>query len=273
VSERFGLGLLLSCLAILLIGGCASTPADPDNSRSVSIGASFKQLGIGSNISRVLLEISGSGFTTITQDLDITNGIVRAEVEVPFGMNRVFALTAYAGQTALYYGDTADVSVSASAITEVSIYMHPQVPMIKITPMYSSISSIGIEGTLRVEVYNVDSLFGLSLRLEVDSSIIEFLHEEYMSVEAGDFLGTAENTLFFPHAYPHYLSISYVMQGDRQPKGVTGSGLIATVKYVAKKVGKTPVTINPAYLRLIDWQGNALPQIYIENGEVEVLGY
>ena len=269
MSGRFGIGLLLFCLAILVIGGCASTPTNPDNSQNVSIAASFKQLGIGSNVSRVVLEVSGSGFPTTTQDLAISNGLVRAEVDVPFGRNRVFALTAYAGQTALYYGaDTADVS--ASAVTEVSIYMRPQVPMIKITPIYSSISSIGQEGTLSVEVYNVDSLFGISLRLEADSSIIEFL-----GADAGGFLGTAENTLFFVQLYPHYLPVSYVMQGDQQPKGVTGSGLIATVRYVAKKVGKTPVTINPVYLRLIDWQGNALPrqgQIYIENGEVEILG-
>jgi hypothetical protein len=270
VSGRFGIGLLLFCSAILMIGGCTSTPTNPDNSQNVSIGASFKQLGIGSNISRVVLEVSGSGFTTMTQDLDITNGLVRAEVEVPFGANRVFALTAYIGQTALYYGaDTTDVS--ASAITEVSVYMRPQVPMIKITPMYRSISDIGREDTLRVEVYNVDSLFGISLRLEVDSSIIGFL-----SANAGGFLGTAENTLFFVQTYPHYLPIGYTMRGNNgQPMGVTGSGLITTVNYIAKKVGKTPVTINPVYLRLIDWQGNALPrqgQIYIESGEVEVLG-
>jgi hypothetical protein len=270
VSGRFGIGLLLFCLAILVIGGCASTPTDPDNSQNVSIGASFKQLGIGSNVSRVRLEISGSGFTTMTQDLDITNGFVRAEVEVPFGTNRVFALTAYAGQTILYYGaDTADVS--ASAVTEVSVYMRPQVPMIRITPIYSSISSISQEGTLSVEVYNVDSLFGLSLRLEVDSSIIEFT-----SADAGGFLGTVENTLFFAQMYPHYLPIGYTMRGNNgQPMGVTGSGLIATVSYIVKKIGTSSVTIDPAYLRLIDWQGNALPrqgQIYIENGEVEILG-
>jgi hypothetical protein len=252
-----------------MIDGCASTPTDPDNLQNVSFGASFKQLGIGSSISRVVLEVSGSGFPTTTQDLAISNGIVRTEVEVPFGTNRVFALTAYAGLTALYYGaDTADVS--ASAVTEVFVYMRPQVPMIKITPIYGSISGIGQEGTLSVEVYNVDSLFGISLRLEVDSSIIEFI-----SAEAGGFLGTAENTLFFVQTYPHYLPVSYVMQGDQQPMGVTGSGLITTVNYIAKKVGKTSVPINPVYLRLIDWQGNALPrqgQIYIENGEVEILG-
>lgn len=271
MSGRIGIGLLLFCLAILMIGGCTSTPTDPENSQNVSIGASFKQLGIGSNISRVLLAISGNDFTTMTQDLDITNGIVRAEVEVPFGTNRVFALTAYAGQTAVYYGaDTADVG--ASAVTEVSIYMRPQVPMIKITPIYNSISSIGQEGTLSVEVYNVDSLFGISLRLEADSSIIEFL-----GANAGGFLGAAENTLFFAPTYPHYLPIGYTMRGNNhQAMGVTGSGSITVVRYVSKKVGKTPVTINPTYLRLIDWQENALPrqgQIYIENGEVEILGF
>ena len=266
MSGRFGIGLLLLCLAILMIGGCASTPTNPDNLQNVSFGASFKQLGIGSNVSRVVLEVSGNGFPTTTQDLAISNGIVRAEVDVPFGTNRVFALTAYAGQTALYYGaDTADVS--ASAVTEVSVYMRPQVPMIKITPIYNSISSIGQEGTLSVEVYNIDSLFGISLRLEADSSIMEFL-----SANAGGFLGTTINTLFFGQPYQHYLPVSYVMQGDRQPKGVTGSGLITKVNYIAKKVGKTPVTINPAYLRLIDWQNDTLPQPYIENGEVEILG-
>jgi hypothetical protein len=270
VSRYFGTGLLLSCLAVLVISGCASKPTTPDNSQNVSIGASFKQLGIGSNISRVSLEISGSGFTTMTQDLEITNGFVRAEVEVPFGTNRVFALTAYAGQTVLYYGaDTADVS--ASAVTEVSVYMRPQVPMIRITPIYSSISGIDQEGALSVEVYNIDSLFGISLRLEVDSSIIQF-----QSAEAGTFLGTIENTLFFAQIYPHYLPIGYTMRGnDYQPQGVSGAGLIATVHYISKKIGTSSVTINPTYLRLIDWQGNALPrqgQIYIENGEVEILG-
>jgi hypothetical protein len=270
VSGRLGTGLLLISLAILLIGGCASTPTNPDDSQTVSIGASLKQLGIASNVSRVLLEISGSGFTRMSQDLDIANGVVRAEVEVPFGMDRVFALTAYAGQTALYYGaDTADVS--ASAVTEVSIYMRPQVPMIKVTPIYGSISGIGREGTLSVEVYNIDSLFGISLRLEVDSSIIEFL-----GAEAGGFLGPIESTLFFVQTYPNYLPIGYTMRGNNgQPLGVTGSGLITTANFVVKKAGKTAATINPDYLRLIDWQGNALPrqgQIYIENGEVEVLG-
>jgi hypothetical protein len=269
VSRRFSYGLLLFCLAILVIGGCASTPTTSDSSQNVSIAASFKQLGIGSNVSRVLLEISGSGFTTITQDLDITNGLVRAEVEVPFGTNRVFALTAYAGETALYYGaDTADVS--ASAVTEVSVYMRPQVPMIKITPIYGSISEIGREGTLSIEVYNVDSIFGISLRLEADSSIIEF-----SSAEVGDFLVPSDSTLFSAWVFPQYVAIGYTLEGDRQPKGITGSGLIATVRYVAKKVGTSSVTFNPAYLRFIDWQGNALPrqgQIYIENGEVEILG-
>jgi hypothetical protein len=216
-----------------------------------------------------MLEISGSGFTTMTQDMEINNGLARAEVEVPFGTSRVFALTAYAGQTVLYYGaDTADVS--ASAVTEVSVYMRPQVPMIKITPIYSSVSNIGGEGTLTVEVYNIDSLFGISLRLEADSTIMAF-----QSAESGDFLIPRDSTLFSAWVFPHYVGLGYTLEGDRQPKGITGSGLIATVKFVTKKVGTTSVTIDPAFLRLIDWQGNAIPrqgQIYIESGEVEILG-
>jgi hypothetical protein len=269
LRRRIVVGLLLFCLTILAIGGCASKPTVPDSSQNVSIASSFKQLGIGSNVTRVVLEISGSGFATMTQDLSIANGIVRAEVEVPFGTDRVFALTAYAGQTRLYYGaDTADVS--ASSVTEVSIYMQPQVPMIKITPSYNSISSVGLDGTVRVEVYNIDSLFGISLRLEADSSIIGFL-----SAEVGGFLVPSDSTLFSAWVFPHYVAIGYTLEGDRQPKGISGSGLIATIAFVAKRIGTSALTLNPAYLRLIDWQGNTLPrqgQVYIENGEVEILG-
>jgi len=269
VNKIVTVGLLLFCLGCLMIAGCASAPVAPDDSQSVSIAATFKQLGIGSSISRVLLEIRGNDFETIAQELEISNGVVRAEVEVPLGENRVFGLTAYAGVTALYYGaDTADVS--SGAVTEVSIYMRPQVPMIKVTPLYRSIDGIGQEGTLSIEVYNIDSLFGISLRLEADSSVIEFL-----SANKGDFLVPDDSTLFNAWVFPHYVGLGYTLEGNRQPKGVSGSGLITTVDFVTKNLGSTAVTINPNYLKLIDWQGEELPrqgQLYIENGEVDVIG-
>ncbi len=259
---------LSAIAAIIVVGGCATKPVAPANGQQVAISTSLKQLGVGSEVSRVSLTVRGSDFPSASQDLTLTNGAVRAEIDVPFGTNRIFELTAYDGETVLYFGaDTADVS--AGVVTEVFVYLRPQVPMIKISPLYSSRNNPGLNGTFNVEVHNIDSLFGISFRLEVDTSIIQFT-----SAEAGDFLGSAENTLFFVQTYPQYLAVGYTLRGNREPQGVSGSGTVANVFYNARRVGRTAVTINPAYLRLIDWQGNPLPRqgrIYIESGEVEVL--
>ena len=266
--KRLTAAILALVLVGLLLGGCAGTSTEPTGEQSVAIRTSLKQLGIGSSISRVVLEASGNGLSK-TWELSLKDGIVHAEVEVPFGTDRVFELSAYSGAVLLYYGaDTTDVS--AGAVTEVLIYMRPQVPMIKVSPLYSSKNGPGVQGTLRVEVYNIDSLFGIAVRLEADSSIIHFER-----VVVGDFLGTEATTLFGQWLFPHYVAMGYTMQGNREPMGVSGSGLIATVTYSARSAGKTAITIDPQYLELTDWQGQTLPRseigLYIENGEVEIL--
>jgi hypothetical protein len=253
---------------VLLLAGCASKSFDAASGRPVTISTSFKQLGIGANITRIVLDITGSGFSPMSQELSIANGLVRADVDVPFGTARIFELTAFGGETVLYQGaDTVDVSTSS--VTEVSIYMRPQVPMIKINPLYGARSMEVQNGEFSVEVFNVDSLFGIAFRLEVDSTVIQFT-----GAEAGGFLGGADSTLFFAQMYPHYLPVGYTLRGNQQPMGLSGSGKIARVTYTAKKAGTSPVTINPSYVKLIDWQGRTLPrqgQIYIESGEVEIL--
>jgi hypothetical protein len=264
------ISLLTVILIVASIAGCGSRTTDPGNSQLVEFSTSLKQLGMSGNITRVLLEVSGSGFSTISTDLSITQGVVHAEVEVPYGTGRIFALTAYAGTTALYHGtDTADVSTGS--VTEVSIYMRPQVPMIRITPTYTKVVGVGQESTLQVEVFNVDSLFGLSFRLETDTSVIRF-----DGADAGTFLGGPETTLFFAFPYRNYLAAAYTMRGlDGQPDGMTGSGLVATVRFYAKVVGTAPVTFVPANLLLIDRHGQELPregQVYMESGEVEIVG-
>jgi hypothetical protein len=266
---RIPIALLTVIVVAATFTGCGSRTTDPGDSQLVEFATSLKQLGMSGNITRVLLEVSGSGFSTISTDLSITQGVVHAEVEVPYGTGRIFALTAYAGTTVLYFGaDTADVS--AGAITEVSIYMRPQVPMLRVTPTHTSITSIGQEGTLVIEAFNIDSLFGVALRLETDTSVIKFI-----GADAGTMLGGIETTLFFAQTHPHYVALGYTMRGSSQPMGVTGSGIVATVHFVAKAVGNAPVTFLPANVSLIDWQGHDLPrqgQVYLESGEVEIVG-
>ena len=255
-------------LLVAVIYGCSDRATSPGQRKPMEIAVSLKEFGMSSNVTRITLKVTGAGFDSIMLDTGIVNGLARFDIEVPFGRARVFELSAFSEAQILLYHGVDTVDVSAGSITEVPIYMSPQVPMIKISPMYQNIGFAQPSSFFSIEVYNVDSLFGLSLRVEIDSTVIHL-----DSAFAGGYLGNAENVLFFSQLFSDYIPIGYTMRGNQQPQGVSGSGEIGRVYYTAKSSGTTALTINPGTLKLIDWQGNPLPrqrQLYIENGAVEV---
>jgi hypothetical protein len=257
---------------MMALVGCSSNPVGSKQEKQVAVSASLKELGMGQSVTRVVLTVTSADFPAITSELAIVNGLVYAELEIPFGPARVFDLSAFnTDSVRLYHGvDTSDVS--AGPITEVSIYMLPQVTMLKISPLYKLIGTPGRSGFFDIEIYNIDSLFGVALRVEIDSSILRF-----DSCKAGGFLGTPATTIFFYRLIPdrpdNLLPLAYSIRGNQQAQGVTGSGRIARVFYTARKAGKSALTIDASKAVLSDWRLEPLPrqgQLYIENGEVEV---
>lgn len=230
---------------------------------------------MGTSVRSVVLSVSGEGFSKITKELSIIGGLIQVEMEVPYGRSREFALSAFNADSILLYYGAVTTDVNATSLTEVSIYMspNPRVTMLKISPLYKSVGALEQVDSFDIELFNLpetDSLFGIAMRIEIDSTIISF-----NSCKAGGFLGTQAEAFLYPRLFPDYLAFGYSILGNQQPQGVTGSGKIARVYYTAKRAGSTTLRISRTNLTLTDWEMDSLPNIHpsdvvLENGEVVV---
>lgn len=260
--------LLLTLLggAALLVAGCSGNSPSAANSREVVVSALAKDLGIGSNITGIVLTVTAADMETITQEAELVNGEATIQLEVPIGEDRVFTMTAFnAGEVALYNGSrTADIL--GGQITEIIIDLEPQVPMIKVTPIYRVMAETD-SATFQVRIYNVDSLFGASFRLEFDSTMLEVA-----AFEAGD-LFAGRDPIFFAVERGNYLAVGYTLKGNQQPQGVSADATLLQVTFTAVGAGLADLQIDPATLQLVNWRGDLLPLdgvLYIENGEVQI---
>lgn len=253
---------------VLVLAGCSGRVADWSGRANVVINSSMKELGLGTNVASVVLRVSGSGFEAFEVTGIIVDGRVVFELEVPLGDDRLFEMRAVDNEgTTLYQGaETADVQPGQT--TSVDILMQPIVPMIRITPMFRRITAT--QGTARfdVQVFNVDSLFGVSFRVEYDTNIIAITQ-----VSQGRIFGAAP-TLFFERRELNYVAIGQTLLNNGSPQGVDGVGTSASVNFIPRANGTTVLRLNRATVKLSDWQGNTLPRtgrLYIEDGEVEIV--
>lgn len=256
-------------LALVVLGlwlGCSGEKPNASGSKEIVISSPLKDYGLGANISSIILAISGDGFESFTRELEITDGEATGVVDVPLGEHRTFEMTAFdAEDVALYRGSTS-ADVFAGSVTEVIIHMSPLVPMIRVSPMFTT-TDISSPQSVRIYVHNVDSLFGVSLRLEYDTSVVTFA-----SASAGS-LFDGEDPIFFTLARPGYLAIAYTLKGNQSPQGVSDDGSVAIIQFTPRAAGRSYLRIPALTASLVDWQGNALPRsgnLYIEEGEFEV---
>ncbi len=253
-------------LLLALLVGCSGNSPNSGGSKEVVISSLLKEAGLGENITRIALVVSGEGFEATSHELDIIDGVATITIDVPIGEARTFEMTAFNNtDVALYRGSTI-ADVFAGSTTEVDIIMAPLVPMIRVSPMFSQTSG-ETEQTISVFVHNIDSLFGASFRLEYDTALVEAV-----TVTAGNIF-TGEEALFFTQTRPGYVAVAYTIQGNQSAQGVSNDGTIAVINLAPKAVGTSFLRIPAATLSLIDWQGNLLPRegiLFIEEGEIRI---
>ncbi|MCK4856381.1 MAG: hypothetical protein KAT58_00270, partial [candidate division Zixibacteria bacterium] len=130
---------IIICFAalLLLLANCSQQSPNSPEGTVVTIRASLKGLGVGSDIVKVILKVSGDDFDTLTHQLQLEQGEATAEIEIPFGSNRHFAMSAFNSDSVVLYQGETTANVIAGVPTEVVIYLEPQVTMLRISPMYS----------------------------------------------------------------------------------------------------------------------------------------
>ena len=259
--------ILSVAIAALMLSSCATTPTGQGN--QIVVQASAKQSGLTDDVTAVRLMISGTGIEDIVEEGNFVDGVVTFEVEVPSSVDLTFTMSALDIEGTVLFEGTQVTNLAPGVSTNIDITMTPQVPMVRVTPRYSQIGSGIASGELTVEVSNVDNLFGVSFRIEFDSSIVKI-----GDVTEGS-LFNPNQTIFFSRNEGNYVAVASTMQNSQTPQGVDGGGTVAIFQLLpGTSPGISELTINPETLRLIDWQGNDLPpsgQLFIESGEVETV--
>lgn len=258
--------LLALVVVLALIAGCSSSSTNSGGSKEVTITSLLKEVGLGENITDIVLTISGEGFETITHELEIVDGVATVTTDVPIGEDRLFEMTAFNNTEIALYAGSSIADVFTGVITEVDIKMEPLAPMIRVSPMFSE-TGIEENKSISIFVHNVDSLFGASFRLEYDTALVEVV-----SVVAGNIF-TGEDALFFSQTRPGYVAVAYSIKGNQSAQGVSIDGTIAVITVAGKGAGTSPLRIPEETLSLIDWQGKLLPRegvLFIEEGEIRI---
>ncbi len=255
--------------AALLLSSCSLSDSPTGQNNQLTVQAVLKQADLGSSVTNVRLTITGDGIEDIVKDTVFVDGIATFEVEVPTGQDLTFTMMAMDIEGTVLYQGSEVTQIAPVGSATVNIKLEPQVPMIRVTPLYQQLTSTSETNQLRVEIHNVNALFGASFRIEFDSTIVKV-----GNVTEGSIFGQNQ-TIFFSRNEGNYVAVGLTIQGNQTQQGVDGGGIVATFDLLPGTAsGTTDITINPDTIQLVDWQGNHLPaagQLYIENGEVEAV--
>ncbi len=125
------------------------------------------------------------------------------------------------------------------------------VPEIALEPASQELD-IGAEFDIEIKVKNITQLFGASMEIAYDSSLLEFSE----AVE-GDFLGG--DVIFFSQTQGDSISIAISKKAGDEP--ANGTGTLALLKFKAKAEGNTSLSISEDKNRLRKSDGDPTPDI------------
>jgi hypothetical protein len=190
-------------------------------------------------ITRVVLTISGPGMDTQETDMNLEGRKATKTVSVPVGGDRLFAVAAYSGDDLVYDGEKlVDVEMGSDAHWE--ILLKPVRLNMAITPQEIEVSA-GDIFDISVRVGSVKELFGCSFELEYDADRISPIEQNILP---GNFLGEGSQIVFLSQVESGKISIGITRKAGAG--GVSGSGVIALMKFRALTADDTPVEIGIA---------------------------
>jgi len=179
-------GAALALLALAF--GCAEKITDSRlaDGKNVVIKSRFTtSASIEQMINRWEVRVTGDGFEPIRALLDYNSGWITGAVEVPFGRDRRFEVAAMemiysvpptTGPqqdtifNVIFRGVTV-MDVLPDKVNELSVGLRPEVPMIKLSPKWTTVTAGG-DFALELKVFNVPGLIGLEAYIDYDGALV-----------------------------------------------------------------------------------------------------
>ncbi len=250
--------LLYLSFLFSMITACGQNPPTAPGDRKlmpVTLRVSLEQSPHLDPISYLLLTVTAADMDPIQKTIAIHDSTFEDSLVVPAGTAvRLFALEAKSsGGRTLYSGSTS-AKVEAGKTDTINIELMPAVLMLRMSPRYQQVN---MDNTisLSVDIYNADSLFGASFRIEFDNSRLQYLGASLPSPPG--ILGEPDAVIFFDTSGTNYVAVSITrMYPDTM---VSGNGALAQLHFRAVSAGTTTLTFVADSLRLIKNDGKNIP--------------
>jgi hypothetical protein len=264
---RSGFRVLSTVPALALVTFCTLscseriTPAQVETSAHIQVDLHRPSGVMNQAIELAFLLVvseSETGDTLAAEELEFIGGYVRGTVDsLPSTEPLNFVLNAIEipGLKVIYSGSALGVILASGQVTEVNISMSPVVPMIRINPRF--VGRIDADSfSVDVKAFNIEALYGLSFRLELESPL------EYIRLEPSSTLPT-EQIIFFSEPYGDSNGVSIwgvaVSQTDNTTPIVDESG-DATLATLWLRLLEPSVT-DSAYISLFPTDASCVPPV------------
>jgi hypothetical protein len=168
----FGLGryrnraALALLFAIMTASSCSEKITSAgEQTVDLEIRAPLAASGQAAQAAKYVLTVTGPGIMEpIVTALALSNGLLTGSIVVPAGPDRVFRIDAYdAAGTLIYSGQTVTDVTSGSEL-KLDIDLVPQVPMIKVSPMYLETLQ-GDYLAMKIRVYHLGDIASIDINL------------------------------------------------------------------------------------------------------------
>jgi hypothetical protein len=141
--------------------------------------------------------------------------------------------------------------ITSTALANATLMLEPSAKQV----------DLGNEFTLDILISDVKGLFGASFEVQYDETFLD-----YLGMSAGDFMGA--DVLPFDFEGDNSVSIAVTMKAGAN--AANGSGVIATLTFIAKAKGTPQISLHEDTLSLISSDGAAIP-VTAEDGSVTVI--
>lgn len=252
--------ILCTCLLVFAFVGCSTnspTRTGAPELAPVALKVSLEQSPQLDPVSYLVLTVTASDMDTIRKTIQVHNSSFEDTLTVTTSDEpRVFMLEAKSEEGKTLYAGSDTVEVAGGGIVEVKIDLLPAILMIKLTPRCTTMVEVGTDFDLKVEVYNVDSLFGASFRIEFDESLLEC--QGAYPPGAQEIMGTEGSFIFFDTTGTGYVAVSITKKSLAE--SVDGSGALAQLSFRALSSGTASLTFSGETLKLVQFDGSSIPK-------------
>ena len=173
-SRLLATGLVLALVATVVLSGCSERSTDSRSGGSpVALSLNLTSSEMAHLVSEFRVIVTGPNIVdSIVRPLVWSGPYVEGDITVPSGRSRRFVVEAMDSVGTVIYRGQQVADLPPGAVVPLIVNLYPVVSLVRTLPRELTVAS-DIVFALPVRVYNIDSLYGVSMRIMWDNAVVQ----------------------------------------------------------------------------------------------------